>query len=193
MPRVHEVSVNQVRVVDATHLWARDNRPPLDPRLIDAIVYHHDGVVMPAGDRDYSGGTLDEDLERLDTIHRHSLNRGWGSFPYHMAASPNGRLFVTRRLTQQGSHVYRRNFSSLSMVLMGDFTLHPPGDRQLCAAGLGIVALLRHADKGLLPIYGHRQYATPEHPTACPGNTWLAWQQRLYGFVVAHAATITGA
>ena len=135
----------------------------------DAV--HHDGVIMEPGDHDYSGSTLDEDPERLDVIYRVCIERGWGGFCYHAVASPNGRTFYTQSVGNYGAHVARRNHELLGLALLGDFTFHPPGQAQLCAAGLGLITLW-HLTGRLLDTRGHREFAMPSWPTTCPGDTW---------------------
>src|SRR3990167_9493681 len=146
--------------------------------LISGVAVHHDGAIMEPGDADYSGSTLDEDLERLDIIYRVGLDNGWGGFPYNAVASPNGRTFYTCDIALFGAHVARRNDELVGMALMGNFVHRPPGQVQLCAAGLGLVALWEWAGQ-LRDVRGHREWAVPDWPTACPGDTWWGWQQSL--------------
>lgn len=177
-----------LRFADVRHLWPLQG-PAVYQRdfaqLIGAAV-HHDAAIMAPGDRDFNGSTLDEDLERLEAIHRHSLTQGWGTFPYHMMASPNGRLFYTLDLRYYGAQVARRNHETVGLALMGDFTSRHPGDGQLCAAAMGLVVMMRRAGR-LLALKGHREWALPGHGTACPGDTWWGWQNRLWASVGAQA------
>lgn len=185
MNGVGAVRLHGVRVADVRHFWPND-RPYLDHEDVLAVVVHHDGVLMAPGDRDYSGSTLDEDLERIDAVHRHSVRQGWGNFPYHTMASPNGRAFLCRDLQRQGSHIYHRNWGTLSVSLMGDLTARRPPDAQLCAAAACIVLMLRRLGR-LVVIPGHKDYALPGFGTACPGDTWPGWRDRLLQFVKIQA------
>jgi hypothetical protein len=182
------VTIHGIEVADIRHWWPND-RPVLDGGAVTAVVVHHDGVLMAPGDRNYSGGTLDEDLGRIGAVHRHSVAEGWGAFPYHLMASPNGRLFLCRDLDRRGSHVYWRNHESVGVALMGDFTDGAPGDKQLCAAAAGFVLVLRELGR-LVELVGHGEFALPENATACPGETWFSsggWQHRLRVFAGFHA------
>jgi hypothetical protein len=185
MPIPRKLTLHGVEVADIRHFWPND-RPRLDQAAVTAVLTHHDGVLMLPGDRDYSGSTLDEDLERIDAIHRHSVGEGWGNYPYHLTASPNGRLFLCRDLDRRGSHIYWRNHETLGLVMLGNYMEASPGDAQLCAAAAGLVLALRELGR-LVQLVGHREYAVPEHPTVCPGDTWFEWQSRLWSFVGFHA------
>jgi hypothetical protein len=177
-----------VEVVDVRHLFptagpASRLRQDWSPT---GVALHHDGVIMAPGDQDYSGTTLDEDLERLGTIYRHGLGEGWGGMPYHLVASPNGRCFYTLGLGCFGAHVAARNDELLGVALMGNFMYSHPGDLQLCAAGRALVAIWGWSGR-LLPFKAHREWALPQYPTSCAGDTWWQWQNRLLVLTVAVA------
>lgn len=177
-----------VEVVDVRHMFKTEG-PAGQPRFQDLLVgvaVHHDGVIMMPGDRDYSGSTLNEDLERLGAIHQRGISQGWGGMPYHLVASPNGRCFYTLDLNCYGAHVRKRNHQLVGMALMGNFTFSHPGDFQLCAAASALVAIWGWSGL-LLPFKGHREWALPAYPTSCPGDTWWQWQNRLLVFTVAVA------
>jgi len=185
-PRV--LLVGGVEVVDVRHMF-----PTLGPAarlrekaLLAGVAIHHDGVIMPAGDRDYSGSTLDEDLDRLAAIRQRGISQGWGGMPYHLVASPNGRCFQVLDLSCFGAHVAGRNDELLGVSLMGNFTYSHPGDLQLCAAARGLLAIWGWSGR-LLPFKGHREWALPQSPTSCPGDTWWQWQSRLLVLTVAVA------
>ena len=174
--------IGQARIWDVRSRFPPQPQTALGlPRDMDAllgIAIHHDGVLFPAGDRDFSGSTLDEDLERLQAIYQHGLDQGWGGFPYHMVASSNGRTFYTTAAGLWGAHVALRNDELLGLCLMGNFETATPLQPQLCAAGLGLVALW-HLVGRLRDVRGHREWALRESPTACPGDSWWRWQNGL--------------
>jgi len=143
------------------------------------VAQHHDAAIMSPGDENYDGSTLDEDLRRLDLIYRVGIGNGWGGFPYHFVASPNGRVFYTTDLSFFGAHVARRNHQLVGVALMGLFTDAQPVRESLCAAGLAI-ATIWHLAGRLLDVRGHREWALPTDPTACPGDTWWSWQHALF-------------
>jgi len=142
------------------------------PPYIVGIAIHHDAVDMEAGDHNYNGDTLDEDLGRLQTIYNYNVDR-LGGFPYHLVATPNGRLFQTRELATWGVHVSERNHELLGLCLMGNFLDSEPGAPQLCAASLGLIALWRWLGR-LAVVEPHRKWAIPSDPTECCGPAlWI--------------------
>ena len=180
--QVIPIAIGETEILDVRHEF------PNEPdgftgrrRVMDAlagVAVHHDGAIMAPGDQDYSGSSLDEDLERLQTIYSVSLSNGWGGFCYHLVGSPNGRVFYTQSVYNYGAQVARRNDELLGIALMGDFTNARPNRAQLCAGGLALVAAWYLAGR-LLDTRGHWEWALPSDPTACPGNTWTQWQHQL--------------
>jgi hypothetical protein len=182
--RPREITLHGLRIVDVRHLFPVVTNRPLDPRDVRGTAVHHDGILMPPGDRNYNGSTLDEDLQRLRAVYDHAIDQGWGRFPYHLMASPNGRTFLTLDLNSRGAHVEGRNHELHGASLMGDFTTRQPGNPQVCAAAAAVVLCERHI-AGTQAVKGHREWAIPTSPTACPGATWWQWQQRLWALVGA--------
>ena len=186
-PRPLRTQLHGIEVVDVRHYWAPSGSAArLKQRRATGIVIHHDGVLFPEGDRNHNGTTLDEDLQRIDAIHNHSVAQGWGSFPYHMVATPNNRLFYTLDLRYFGAHVARHNHELQGLALMGDFTRAEPNDALLCAAGAGVVAIMRDIQR-LVAVWGHTDWADRDWQTECPGQTWPSYQHRLWAMVGIHA------
>lgn len=181
-PRPVRLAVGRSEILDARGLYPRQpdgfTMRQRDLGALRGYAIHHDGAIMEPGDRDYSGSTLNEDLDRLATIYQVGYNRGWGGFPYHFVASPNGRVFYTCSVSVFGAHVARRNHELIGIALMGNFTQHPPGQAQLCAAGLALLAAFEFTG-ALRDVRGHREWALPGEGTVCPGNTWWTWQRDL--------------
>ena len=182
------VQLRGVEVVDVRHMFPSSGTVIRlrDKRLLGGVAIHHDGVIMALGDRDYSGSTLDEDLDRLRAIYQHGLDEGWGGMPYHLVVSPNGRCFYTLDLCCFGAHVAARNDELVGVSLMGNFMYAQPGDLQLCAAARALVATWRWSER-LVPFKAHREWALPAYPTSCAGDTWWQWQNRLLVLTVAVA------
>lgn len=179
---IRPFQIGRTRAIDVRHLF-----PPtpggavIRLRSFDqlrGIAVHHDGVMMPAGDQDFDGSTLDEDLGRLNAIYQQGRRQGWGGFPYHFVASPNGRLFYTLDVRHLGAHVARRNHELVGLALMGDFTMQRPTPEEICAGGLGVVGLWLTYGR-LLGMKGHWEWALPAWPTQCPGEPWVDWQRDL--------------
>ncbi len=175
-----KIDLGAVEVVDVRGMFPTSEPAARlrQPAAVKGIAFHHDGVIMRAGDRNYSGSTLDEDLHRLATIWERGIAMGWGGMPYHLVASPNGRCFYTLSLNKMGAHVKRRNHELLGVAAMGDFTYSEPGNLQICALARAVLAIWTSRGK-LLGGRGHREWALPISPTSCPGDTWWSWQNRL--------------
>jgi len=184
--RPRTIDLGYTKLVDVRHLLPAQPpgavATPLD--IVNTFEAHHDGVLQLPGDHDYNGTTLDEDIERLQAIHAHAIAQGWGSFPYHFDASPNGRTFYTLDIRYRGSHAKARNSQGRAVVLNGDFTHSRPLTRQLCAAGLAL-ALLR-LTIGVHPVKAHTQLPSPAGDTECPGRFWRQWKPALITFQKLH-------
>ncbi len=180
--------IGRIDVADIRDFWPLEGsaaRPaPLDNMI--GIALHHDAILMPAGDLDYSGSSLDEDLERIDIIHRHALASDWGHFPYHMVATPNGRLFYTVDLDRYGAHIARRNHELKGICILGNYMTGQPTPAALCAAGAAVTAILQ-ARGGIFPIRPHLEWALPGYGTLCPGDTWPAYFDKIWQAVAYHA------
>lgn len=145
---------------------------------VNMQVIHHDGVIMEPGDEDFNGTTLDEDLERMDADYRWSIDKkNLGRFPYHMAATPNGRLFYTLDVSRIGAHVGGHNTRSNGLVLLGSFLgSRRPTPEALCAAAKGNLILWTWLRR-MTGVEGHKEM--PNQNTRCPGDQWLAWERDL--------------
>ena len=176
-----------IEVVDVRHFWEPSGSAArLKPAPASGITIHHDGVLFEEGDRNHNGTTLDEDLQRLEAIHNACVANGWGSFCYHLVASPNRRLFYTLDLSYFGAHVARHNHELQGLALIGDFTRAEPNEGLLCTAGAGVVAIMRDIGQ-LVGIQGHTDWADRDWQTECPGKTWTSYQHELWTMVGIHA------
>ncbi len=188
MPDLSRITIGPLEIVDARALFPPGGAVarPRDPAALLGVAVHHDAGAMAPGDTNYSGDTLDEDLRRLHAVYQRGLDMGWGGFPYHFMASPNGRCFYTVDWRLFGAQVAGRNHELLGVSLMGDFSYSTPGDPQLCAAGRALIALWSFTGR-LLDQKAHKEWALRTSPTSCPGNTWTTWQWRLLNLTVAAA------
>jgi hypothetical protein len=191
MPDLQRINIGPLEIVDVRDLFPPDGPMARDrePAALLGVAIHHDGVIMRPGDTDYSGSTLNEDLARLQAIANRSVQQGWGAFPYHFVASPNGRCFYTADWHLFGAHVAKRNNELVGVALMGNFMYSHPGDLQLCAAGRALIALWTWTGR-LLTYRGHREWALPSDPTSCQGDTYATWQNRLLVLTVAAARSL---
>ncbi len=143
----------------------------LNPDAVIGIAIHHS--VSGGVFHDPIPDTQDQEIAHLKAIDAYHVQKGWGGFGYHLAAFPSGRLYYCGGIDFARAHVASRNSELIGLVLIGDFTTSPAPHAQLDAAGYG-VAFIRRTYAGR-PLKGHREWALPEFPTACPGATWLSW------------------
>ena len=143
--------------------------------LVIGIAIHH----SVSGGSFFMSNTPDEDdeLSHLLMIDQFHASKGWGGFGYHLATFPSGRLYLCGNLNGARAHVASRNDELIGLVLIGTFTDTPPPASQIAAAASG-VAFIRRTYPAR-PIGPHRNWALPEHATACPGDTWAGWLPRL--------------
>ncbi|MGE3857273.1 MAG: peptidoglycan recognition family protein [Dehalococcoidia bacterium] len=172
------------RVYDVRHLF-----PDLEAWVATVAkrgyTVHHDAVVMRDEDRNYSGTTLDEDLDRLGVIYRYHVNAngerpgeaGWNGIGYHRVVSPAGRIFITGASSTHRAHAKgwdwdtstTYNHSWIGWCLMGDHSAARPPETQMRAlrAGLQWETNQRGVEMALRP----HKFLTPD--TDCPGS-WAA-------------------
>lgn len=148
---------------------------------IIGISLHHDGMPM-------AGNTLRDDLLRCKAIYDYDLSR-LGGFPYQLAASPSGRLFLTRPLDTWGCHTAGLNDRLLGICAMGDWRFETPPDAMLCALSLGLIVLWRWCG-GLRLVQGHRYW--PNQATECPGNALTQAVPKILTFAEFNAKRYPG-
>ncbi len=131
---------------------------------IKYIVIHHSGAKRDSSPHeiaDYHVGTL-----------------GWPGIGYTYVCSQGGELYRTGDLTEVRYNVAAHNRECVGICLPGDWTSEAPPLAQQWAAAR-VVAFL----KAKLPwaeVKGHRDVALPEYATACPGDTWLTWRDKIW-------------
>ena len=154
-------------------------RAALHKARIDGGAWHHPVTETPA-----PSWTQAQELAVLDAIDRYHRGIHWrnwrgelvslGGFAYHLAAFPSRRLYLVTPLSMRGAHIASHNGHLVAVVLIGTFTDDPPVPAQLETAISGRFHVERW--RGLaLPWKGHREWAEPAFPTACPGATHQLW------------------
>jgi len=148
-------------------------RSPLDPAQVIGIAIHHSVTTS------YTRASVEQEIDHLLSIDRYHSGQGWGGIGYHLAVFPSGRYYLCGSLDGARAHVAFRNHELIGIVLIGDFSTQPPPLLQL-DAGAQAVAFVRrtYPDR---PIKGHRDWALPQYPTACPGGTYKSWLSYLNG------------
>src|SRR3972149_2204219 len=143
---------------------------------INEPIIHHDGVLYSAGDKNFNGTTVDEDLARLDqdywaVVNRENLNPP--RFAYHVAISPNGpRVYYCLDSAITGAHAAGHNRHSLGFVLLGHFEDREAPLTAVAAAGGAVAASYRGLWRKV-PISPH--YRHLGQSTVCPGPLWPQW------------------
>ena len=154
-------------------------------------VYHHDAVT-------YSGTTIEDDLARLDVIHRFHIDKGWGGTGYHFAIPPVTEcVYILGVLEESRAHIstYARaanpelwgddlpNAAAIGIVWLGNFadrrddetgTLveapdDRPTERALARYEQLVTWLPTVLDRDIVAV--PHKGAHPGH-TACPGD-WI--------------------
>jgi hypothetical protein len=146
-------------------------RYQLDPARVIGIAIHH--TVTWAGAPDGYAPERAAEFEHISDIDVYHRDKGWGGFGYHLVVFPSGNVYLCGDLTGARAHVASRNHELIGIALVGDFTNFPPGPRQFAGA-IYAVAYVLDAYPGR-PVRGHRDWALPEYPTSCPGDTWRDW------------------
>ncbi|MEE8346571.1 MAG: hypothetical protein V3S20_04395, partial [Dehalococcoidia bacterium] len=146
---------------------------------VDGGAWHHSVTRTPA-----ASWTKAQELEVLDAIDRYHRQRHWhdrhgnlvslGGFAYHFAAFPSRRLYQITPLAMRGAHVASNNGHLVGVVLIGTFTTRAPVLAQLATAVEARFAV-EHWRAHPIEWRGHRGWAEPAYPTACPGNTHQLW------------------
>ena len=186
MRRPEEVILGNKRLANVCQIFTvrPDKRFERDESKVDALAIHHDATVMVAGDLDYNGSTLDEDMDRIEAVwDYHSLTKGWGRIGYHGMVSPNGRAFLTLPPQWVGAHIHGRNRITDGLCFMGYLSRLPPTKQAICAMGVLIAAFWRYRG-GFPNISGHRGF--PNQSTECPGNTAPDWWGKMIEAAVYH-------
>ena len=129
--------------------------------LVGIAVHHTVTTLSPSA----SEATERGHIRAIDSFH---VQQGFGGFGYHMLVCPSGRVYQTGSLHGARAHVASRNHELIGIVLVGDFsTIFPTATQD---AGLKEAIRFVWGEHGDLEIRGHREWALPASPTACPGN-----------------------
>jgi len=167
-----------VELIDLTGRY-NIQRGDLHKDRVDGGAWHHTVTPTPL-----AGWTQAAELQILDAIDRHHREAHWrnwrgepvslGGFAYHLAVFPSRRAYLVTPLAMRGAHIASHNGHLLAVVLIGTFTDTPPVPAQLETA---IEARFNVERWRGFPLdwKGHRQWAEPAYPTACPGDTHATW------------------
>ena len=112
------------------------------------------------------------------TIHGWHLGQKWMGIGYQFVIRADGSIERGRAEDLIGAHAGAgANGDSIGVCLTGDFTKHPPTERQM----LSLVELIKYlrGKYGNLSVIGHKDVMA----TACPGHmfAWAELHKRLEG------------
>ena len=130
---------------------------------IEQIVIHHVGV--------------DAEVSPERTAEYHVKTKDWPGIGYHFYIRTDGRAYQTQPLETVSYHCGGEcNRVSVGICLEGSFMDHEPPPAQLEATKrviewLWLESIISHVDT----FVGHREI----RQTACPGNTWPKWKEKI--------------
>lgn len=125
----------------------------------------------------------DNDAAAIEAIERyHTEMMGWPGVGYQFMIGDDGTIFYVGDVGQARAHVWGRNDELVGFVLLGTYmhwakVIEPP-QAQIEGVARLTLALRRHYGREL-PWKGHKDWAKPESPTACPGDTWPTWRGQI--------------
>lgn len=126
------------------------------PENIKYIVLHHSG----------------SNAGNVEQFRRQHKAWGWSDVGYHFIITngnggPDGEIQAGRDVLLTGAHCYgRRNFDSIGICLVGDFTKGEPTFKQMAALYDLLSQLVKKYHIPIENINGHKAFCA----TACPGN-----------------------
>lgn len=144
--------------------WAKSN--PIQTRLrsmgsIQRITIHHEGWT-PVWFDDVANTS-----QRLESIRRSHLKRlRAGDIGYHFVIDRAGRVWQGRDLTHQGAHVRDHNAHNIGVMVLGNFDLQRPTERQANSLCNVLSNLMRQHRVSVDRIHTHQEL----NVTSCPGK-----------------------
>lgn len=150
-----------------TYRWA-----PQYSSSVKLLVVHHSALVVSGDPRPAA--------ERVRALYKyHAVNKGWGDIGYHFIVDEDGVVYEGRMggAAVVGGHAYCNNIGTIGIVLLGNFEIESPSQRQ----AQGLQKLLKnlalqyglsldqsaqfHGKTFPSPIVGHGDLLS----TLCPG------------------------
>ena len=147
-------------ITDLSHLVTNPSGFRPLGKLIGIALHHTVTTISPAA-------TPDEEIAHIRRIDAYHASLGWGGFGYHYAVMPSGRVYRTGSGSR--AHVASRNHELIGIAWVGDLSGRRPTAIEIAAAAEAVQDAWERAGEEL-PIKGHRDWALPAYPTACPGR-----------------------
>lgn len=130
---------------------------------LQALTIHHDGLQASLDRTDERSN-----IARLDLIRRSHTGQGWADIGYHFAIDRGGRVWQCRPLDWEGAHVRSHNSGNIGVLVMGNFEVQRPHDRQLVALNAFVGLACRHYGIPAGRVKTHREWSRAR--TSCPGR-----------------------
>ena len=174
------------------------------------VVFHHTAT---------SNGYADAAAQVRSIYYYHAVTQGWGDIGYNALIGNNGQIYEGRKgrdgevvsLDTVAGHVYRCNYGTMGISMIGDFSVTAISsgmldagariaawacsNRGIAPLGSGVYARSDGTTINTFNIPGHREIASPSFPTSCPGNTGASqlpnFRQRVATIVAAYPNTAT--
>lgn len=145
-------------------LPGRETYQRRDISQVKYIVVHHTGV------------DVDNSAKEIASYHVNA--EGWPGIGYHFLVHPDGTIDYVGDITTTRYNVATLNEFCIGICVVGDFTLRQPTPKALRSTSL-LVNWLRADPVPQAIVVGHRDVAVEGWRTACPGDTWLTWRNKL--------------
>ena len=112
----------------------------------------------------------------------HINSNGWGGIGYHFVISKEGVVYYVGDISTARANVANLNEQVIGICLIGNFTSIEPSAEQVDSCGkLCDFFINNYPDLPNIDswddVRGHKEL--PGQSTACPGNTWSAWKEKI--------------
>lgn len=131
------------------------------------VTIHHDGLDSPMTETG-----MDASAARIEWIRCGHRGRGFSDIGYHYIVDRDGRVWEGRNLRWQGAHVSKHNEQNIGILVMGNFDIQKPSQRQLDGLRLHVRKMLAQYKLSRGRVLTHREWAGAK--TACPGKNLQA-------------------
>ncbi|MCC7204328.1 MAG: N-acetylmuramoyl-L-alanine amidase [Phycisphaeraceae bacterium] len=108
-----------------------------------------------------------ETANRIESIRRAHVGKGWADVGYHYIIDRSGRIWQGRDVRYQGAHVQENNENNVGVMLLGNFEQQKPSSAQMVTVVDVLRALMRQYKVPIKRVYTHRELK----PTICPGKS----------------------
>lgn len=130
--------------------WREYTQPLTE--IFNTLIIHHSALPV-------SDGPLE--IQKL-----HQTNKGFADIGYHFVIDADGQIYAGRALNVRGAHTGGHNTGTLGIVLLGNFEVEVPPDKQL--QSLKELTHCLTSEFGFTHLAGHRDFQPDE--TVCPGK-----------------------